>query len=179
MSSRKTIVVTGLPRSGLTLTMQMLHAGGYGYPCVGAYPAFEEYRMAAVDWRACENRAVKLIYEGQLPPPYECDVIRLRRDPTEQAKSFNQFLTLALKSPESPIAALIKSFEQSYRELDEWAESQRSCLYLDFEAVIRHPRVGAKMLADFVGGLDVEKAASVVIARSPKCGPELLELRMV
>ena len=174
-----TIVVTGLPRSGLTLTMQMLHAGGY--PCVGVPPAFEEYRMGEVDWDKCDGKAVKLIYEGQLPPPGTCDVIRLRRDPTEQAKSWNKFLK-EMEIPAVPVDRLMRRFQYSYRKLDLWASKQRMLMTFDFEFVISEPRRSAIMLHDVVSGidsLDIEKAASVVIDRSPNCSAELYELRMV
>lgn len=83
------ILVVGLTRSGLSLTMQMLHAGGHS--CFGGPPAFDGYDLGKIPWRSVGMMAVKVVETHlQFPPrdfgPFR--VIRLGRDFREQAKSF-------------------------------------------------------------------------------------------
>lgn len=87
------LIVAGITRSGLTVTMQMLHAGGY--PCMGEYPAFECFDIGKIPWRECEGFAVKAV-DAQLqnPPDSACKVIRLRRNLVEQCKSINKWNNL-------------------------------------------------------------------------------------
>lgn len=47
------IIVTGIARSGLSLTMQMLHAGGI--PCAGEPPAFEPYPLGQIEEKTDED----------------------------------------------------------------------------------------------------------------------------
>lgn len=175
-----TILVIGLPRSGLTLTMQMLYAGGF--PCVGEWPAFEPHPQDILwkgfQWKDCVGKAVKMVNAKELPPPGTYDVIRLRRDLVEQAMSIWKFGKV-FGIVEAPIDKLFPALAQAYQAIDFWACHQQTMMTLDFETLINVPHEGAQMLSDFVGGLDVNKAASVVIDRSPKCGPELHELGMV
>lgn len=70
------LIVAGITRSGLSLTMQMLHAGGY--PCEGEPPDFEPHPVGEMPWERCERRAVKLVdAHHQFPPAGSYDVIRL------------------------------------------------------------------------------------------------------
>ena len=88
-----TIIVGGVTRSGMTVTMQMLHMGGF--PCFGNPPAFETYMIEKIPWGECEGRAVKLIdMHRHFPPNGDYRVILLKRSLREQAKSINKFLRM-------------------------------------------------------------------------------------
>ena len=172
------IIVAGITRSGLTLTMQMLHAGGF--PCFGGPPGFEKYRIGAVPWQKCADKAVKLIDAHlHLPPDnFEYKIISPRRDLDEQAKSFNKFSSV-FGFPTFRRAKLKKSFSKDYRKIDKWAKRHET-LFTRFEDMIERPLSVAETIRDFIGAdLDIKKMASVVIKRSPKCHPEMLEIKLI
>ena len=58
------IIVAGLTRSGLSVTMQMLWAGGY--PCLGRWPAFEQYAVGRVPWHLLPDRVAVKLVDAQL-----------------------------------------------------------------------------------------------------------------
>jgi hypothetical protein len=147
------IIVAGVIRSGLTLTMQMLHAGGY--PCAGEYPAFEEYPIGRIPWKNLNVKAVKLVdAHRHLPEDGDYRVIRLHRDMKQQ------------------------SFKKDYKVIDRWA-NRHDCLRLHFEDLILQPHDSALKIAGWVNlPLNVQKMADSVIERSPACHPEILELTM-
>ncbi len=179
MSNNKpTVVVAGIGRSGLTVTMQMLHAGGY--PCAGQPPGFEIFDIGMIPWKRCMGDAVKLVGAHlQLPPPGNYAVIRLKRNFNQQALSVRKFWRIFGLPDESNNSALIRSFKKDYKVIDGWAKSQRT-LMLDFEEIITDAITTAEKIREFIGEpLDTAKMASVVIPRDSDCHPEMLELSMI
>ena len=174
------IIVTGITRSGLSLTMQMLNAGGY--KCEGEYPAFEKYQLGEVPWLECKDSAVKLVDANlQLPPLGEYNVIRLRRNLEQQAKSLIKFsIALGILVTSPPISILIKSFKRDYKIIDEWGEKQNSFMYLDFEDLINNSHKASLSMQKFVGKkLDIEAMVSCVIERETNCYPTMLEFELI
>lgn len=173
------IIVAGIARSGLTMTMQMLNAGGH--PCAGEYPAFEPYGIGDIPWMILKGKAVKLV-DAQLQLPRKLkkqSVILLTRDLAQQAKSLNKFIGALTGLPPTSEAALIRSYKRDYAVIRKWAKKQ-TCITLSFEDVLKHPRKNAEAIARFTGkDLDLEKMAAAVIPRSPDCHKELLEAGMV
>lgn len=172
------IIVAGITRSGLSLTMQMLHAGGF--PCVGEPPAFEEYGIGQIPWKDCHDRAVKLVdAQLQFPPQMPCKVIRLRRNLKQQAKSFNKF-NKCFGLPSAPISKLIKSFRRDYYKIDTWAKKQSGLMTIEFETIIKYPGYIAMRISKFSGrDLNIGAMASCVVDRSPDCYPTMLELDLL
>lgn len=172
------IIVAGLTRCGLTVTMQMLHAGGY--PCAGEYPAFEPYGVGEIPWKECQGKAVKFV-DPQLQFPKKLKgkkVILLSRDTVEQAKSQVKFLRafFPIISP-APGKSLIRSINRDQSIIGLWAKKNHKVLPLRFEEIISTPQEVAQRLADFVGGnLDANKMAEVVVPRSTDCYLGMLEL---
>jgi hypothetical protein len=177
----KTIIVAGCTRSGLTATMQMLHAGGYN--CLGEYPAFEGFEIGSVPFKECVGFAIKLVDTHlQFPIPGEYHVIRLKRDLDEQAKSIVKFLKLVCGMPvnNKAIPKLKKSLEADYKKIDAWASHQKSCITINFEDMITSPAMIAHVIHDFVDEkLDMYKMASVIIDRPTKCLDTMLEMTMI
>jgi hypothetical protein len=175
-----TVIVAGIARSGLSLTMQLLHAGGYR--CEGEWPDFEPYPVGRVPWKRCAGSAVKLVdAQLQLPPPGKYLVVRLSRDTTQQAKSFNKFLKyMGLGLPDIPMPTVIESFEKDYATIDKWAAKQIAVLNLSFESLIKDSRNAATMLRDFVGvDLDIDKMVAAVVKRETDCYPVMLETKLL
>lgn len=170
------IIVAGITRSGLTLAMQMLHAGGY--PCAGSYPAFEEYPTGDAPWGELQGKAVKLVDAHlQLPRDGDYSIIRLHRNMKEQAKSFNKFISV-MGFPPKKKKILIKSFIRDYKIIDRWAK-RHNCLRMHFEDMINNPAKSSQKIAEWCPqDLDIKKMESCIIKRSPDCYPTFLELSM-
>lgn len=176
----RTTIIAGLTRSGLTATMQMLNAGGV--PCFGTYPAFENYKMGLIPWQEAQGKAVKVVDTHiQFPPTGDYQVIRLRRDLKQQAKSIVKFLR-ATGTPvqKSQTHRIQKSLPADYRKIDTWMSRQQKSIIIDFEKIIQSPYEVAEFLAEFLEmDLNIEKMSSVIKPRSPKCYDGLLEAEMV
>lgn len=172
------LIVAGITRSGLSVTMQMLHAGGY--PCEGDAPAFEKHPMGKIPWDECRDKAVKLVDSHHHFPPQgtECDVIRLKRTYREQIKSFNKWNSV-FGLRELPEDKVLRSLIRDYDIIDEWVSRHRTLL-LNFEEIIRSPLQAAKKIAEFCQRhLDVAAMAAVVRKRDITCYPTLLELELL
>lgn len=174
------ILVAGITRSGLTLTMQMLQAGGY--PVCGEYPAFEPYPFGHIPWTNIGNRAVKVVdIKLQFPPLGSYKVIALRRNLKQQAKSINKFNAALIGLPAVKVGALVASLKRDYIEIDNWlCTKENEWLRLQFENMIYDPIHTAREINSFVGGnLDIDKMAAVVKKRNADCYPGLLEAEMI
>lgn len=180
------VVVCGFPRSGSSLTMQMLHAGGF--PCIGTWPAFEDLPfgdlLAALP--RAGGRAIKLLDAAQVAGFPDLAVplrsILLRRDPDEQAKSFAKFAgaTMGIRTDRVGRKTLARSFDRDLIPLRMWCSVHGPVLELRFESLIEKPLASADAIASFVGGsLDPVRMSMEVRRRSPRCLAGLLELEQV
>lgn len=173
------IIIAGIARSGLTMTMQMLDAGGY--PCMGEYPAYEKYDIGEIPWALCKGFAIKLIdAHRQIPHKLKGrKVITLSRDMKQQARSFNKFLGALTGLPPTSEKALVRSYKKDYAIIEKWLKRQK-VLRLKFEDIISDPLAAATTMAEFSGkNMNIDRMAGAVIPRGPECHPELLEARMV
>ena len=173
-----TVLVAGITRSGLSLTMQMLQAGGY--PTVGDYPAFECFPMGLIPWGAIGDRAVKVVdVQRQFPPQGQYSVILLRRDLIEQAKSFNKF-SQAFGLPAMSTLKIRASFSRDYGLISRWLQHQHRYMELRFETLIQEPDKAAASLQEFLGQpMDLGKMKAAVRKRDAYCYPGLLELELI
>lgn len=179
------VAVCGFPRSGTTLAMAMLDAGG-----LPAYAdnrvAFESERILTLPdetaWLAdAEGHAVKLLEPLHYTPPLGRDwrFILLRRDPHEQARSYVQFMQMVARVKISPraVGTLADSFRADYPKMRDLLAERGPVLELAFEDVLADPRRAARLLAGFVAlPLDVPAMVACVVPRSPCCYPGLLEM---
>ena len=177
----KTIIVAGITRSGLTLTMQMLYKGGYA--CFGEYPAFENYEIGDISWNDCKGKAVKLVdTQLQFPPTGEYHVIRLRRNYEQQAKSMCKMIStfMDIKLTSSDRKRMQNSLSSDYAKIDAWMQRQKSFIIIDFEDLILKPREMAEKIKIFTDAdLDLDKMVSCVISRSTDCFPTMLESKFI
>ena len=178
----KTIIVAGITRSGLTVTMQMLQAGGY--PCFGEYPAFENHELGKIPFKELHGKAIKVVdTHRQFPPPGDYYVIRLRRNYTQQAKSICKFINLfttVLPNTRKAIREIERQLPKEYLKIDAWAKKQTAVMTLDFENIILSTKQSAEKIKEFTGeSLDIEKMCGVVFKRETDCYPTMLEAQFV
>ncbi len=171
-------VVSGLPRSGTSLLMQMLEAGGLPLQFDGARRAdvhnlrgyYEDRRVMSLaadhSWLAeADGMGLKvvslLLYD--LPSHLEYRVIFMRRDMEEILRSQDKML--ADTAPEQVGADIRRHFEKHLEELAKWLPQQDHIQWmeLEFRSVIEAPLEAAGRVAEFLQQeLDLEAMAAVI-----------------
>lgn len=181
---KHTILVAGLPRCGLSLTMQMLHAGGVA--CLGPHPSFEPFEIGRIPWLSLRDSgvAVKLVDPTiQVPPSnHPCRIISLSRKPRDQADSMlrlTQTLHPGLRLPEH--RRIVASIRRDQKAVDRWALRQLgSSMRLTFQELVEDAPGAVDKICRFLGReLDREAMIRAVIPRTAEVSPEFLELKLI
>jgi len=181
MDSSFVTVVSGLPRSGTSLMMQALDAGGMPVLTDGVrqsdednpqgYYEFEAVKKTKADpgWVAgAVGKAVKMVYQllYDLPEAYEYRVLFMRRDMREVLAS--QKIMLERRGEQGAnISAdrLADLFQRDLEKVHQWLDRQdnMSMLAVNYNAMVKSPQLECQRAGAFLGGaLDIEKMAAVV-----------------
>ncbi len=162
-------VVTGLPRSGTSMAMGMLHAAGVPLLVDAHRPAdasnprgYFEYapvkatRREAAWVASARGRAVKVIHAlvPHLPEAERYRVVWMQRDLDEVLRSQERMLERQGQQPEVGDRALLRTaYARQLDELRVWLgrRSTASVLELDHALVLGRPDEAAHQLARFVG----------------------------
>jgi hypothetical protein len=182
-TSEPLVVVSGLPRSGTSMMMQMLGAGGLSLLTDGTRAAdasnpsgyFELESVTRLDAAAARalvaagrGKAVKIVSPllHHLPDPGPYRVVFMRRDLDEVLDSQDRMLARrgeAVVDGES--AGLRPRFEQHLEDVRAML-ARRPCfdtLEVEHRDVLRDPRAAAGRVARFLGTpLDVDRMAAAV-----------------
>jgi hypothetical protein len=174
-------VVSGLPRSGTSLMMQMIHAGGI-QPVTDevrepdadnpkGYLEFERVKQIKTDqsWLpdAC-GKAVKMVHLLllDLPPEHDYRVVFIRRHPDEVLASQSKMLERQGKSGAAlPPQALAKVFQQQIDRVLAWAGEQPNFRMMEvwYHDVVAAPSEAATKVSIFLGGgLNTDAMAAAV-----------------
>ena len=179
---RPIVVVSGLPRSGTSMAMMMLQAGGV--PLLtddvrladesnpNGYFEFEPVKRldsaGDPDWLAdAGGRAVKIIsfLLTWLPETHDYRVLFMQRDLDEVIASQEQMLVRRGEPADGAGADAMREIYARHLEQVERLLSNRRCftrLPVSYRAAIERPAVEARRISDFLGGsLDVERMAAV------------------
>ena len=175
------VVVSGLPRSGTSMAMKMLEAGGMEIVADHVRTAdednpkgyYEDERvkdlaeMQDKSWlRDARGKAIKVVSSllGSLPPENRYKVVFMRRDLTEVLASQSKMLVRRGEEHDAADEDMLRMytahldkvyFQLRYRDNFE-------ALYLDYADAVANPRAAAEQIAAFVGGLDVDRMLGVV-----------------
>jgi hypothetical protein len=174
-------IVSGLPRSGTSLMMQMLQAGGMKLLTderraadqnnPRGYFEYEAVKRSGADVSWLElagGRVVKVIHLllRHLPPDRQYRVIFMLRDVQEVIASQRAMLKASGRSgariPDDTLSAV---FEQQLVEVRQWLAERPNfrVLYVNYRDVLGDPSAAAQSIALFLGGtLDVSAMAGVV-----------------
>jgi hypothetical protein len=180
------IVITGLPRSGTSMAMKMLQAGGLPLLTDGARPPdesnpegyFEFEPVKQLDkngdlaWlRGARGKGVKIIswLVTWLPETYDYRVIFMQRDLDEIIASQGAMLGRRGQPQgiEDP-AAMRQIFARHLEQVHGFLAHRRcfSTLVVNYSEVIAQPQVEAKRFAQFLDRpIDVERMAAAVNPR--------------
>ena len=169
------IVVSGLPRSGTSLMMRMLRAGGVDIVTDDIREAnidnpkgyFEYERVKTLpedtSWvRELSGRAVKVIsfLLRYLPTDLEYRVIFMRRNLEEVLMSQHTMLVHRGKEPEDDDGEMMEEFaEHMEKTLTLLEESPNmKVLFMDYSCIIDDPKRCIEELCEFIGR-DLDEAA--------------------
>lgn len=175
------IVVTGLPRSGTSLLMQMLDAAGVPLLVDETRPAdednprgFHEFAPVKrldrdVSWLPlARGKALKVVAPllPHLPYDLPCDILFIERNMAEVLDS--QRAMLARKGLPTPMPdedeRLRGLFERSVKAARQWIASAADARVLDLShgELLSHPEEMARRIATFIG-LDGEHALMAAV----------------
>ena len=175
------VVVSGLPRSGTSMAMKMLEAGGLGVVTDGARTADEDnpkgyyedervkdlHTAADKSWlRASRGKVIKIIsfLLKSLPEDNNYQVLFMHRDLREIVASQNKMLARRGERSDTSDERAVALLEEQVRDARfflrrPWFE----VLELHYRETLENPRPLALRMAEFVGQpLDVERMAQVV-----------------
>lgn len=174
-------VVSGLPRSGTSLMMAMLEAGGIPALTDGVRSADEDNRKGYYEYEPVKalrrdaswvgrarGKAVKVIHAllDALPEGIEYRVVFMRRDLAEVVASQGVMLARSgRKGGRITEAQLRDLYEREYAKAERWLESRPNMrvLFVDYNELVRDPESGASRIARFFGKpLDAQAMARVV-----------------
>jgi len=181
MSQDFIIIVSGLPRSGTSMMMQMLEAGGL--PVLKddirepdednpkGYYEFERVKQIAQDraWLDdAKGKAVKMVSALllQLPNTYTYKVVFMRRKMQEILASQNRMLSRK-GEPTNAVGdeKMALLFQKHLDQVTQWIGEQPNLqvLYVNYNEVMAEPLEQLERINQFLGnGLDVEKMMGVV-----------------
>jgi Sulfotransferase domain len=173
------IVVSGLPRSGTSLMMQMLDNGGVAVVTDHVRAAdtdnpkgYYEYEQVKaikrdVSWLpATRGKAFKMVSQllYDLPAGETYRVLFMERDLDEVLLSQEKMLT-RLGRPAAPREEMKRAYLQHLERLHEWLGRQNhvTVLGVSYNELLDRPRPQAERVCDFLGGcVDVEGMVKTV-----------------
>jgi hypothetical protein len=173
-------VVSGLPRSGTSLVMQMLAAGGLAV--LGddlrradednprGYLEFEKVKSLERDatWLPeAEGKAVKIIsfLLPKLPSSFEYRVIFVRRNLNEVLQSQEKMLERRGQPPGPPAEMMATHFQKHLQTVEQWLSRQPNIQvhYCDHAKLIESPGAATASIQQFLKlPLNIEKMSACV-----------------
>src|SRR5918995_2025029 len=180
---RPIVVVSGLPRSGTSMGMKMLHAGGLEVITDGLREADESnpkgyFELEAVKeldksgdtaWlKDARGKAVKIIsfLLTWLPEHHEYRVVFMERDLDEVLASQNKMLVHRRETPGTPEEddRMRQQYAAHLAKVHRFLASRRcfSVLRVNYRSAIERPREEAQRINTFVGGrLNIDRMLEV------------------
>ena len=175
------MVVSGLPRSGTSMMMRAIHAGGIDALTdhlrtadednPKGYFEFEPVKKTKenASWlRTAPGKVVKMVYRllYDLPGEYAYRVVFMQRDLGEVLASQKKMLVRSGKEG-SPIGdeQMAMLFQAELDKCRQWlaARPNFSVLYVNHREMIQNPAAECRRINDFLGGgLDVDAMAQTV-----------------
>jgi hypothetical protein len=175
------VVVSGLPRSGTSMAMKMLEAGGLSVVTDGQRVAdednpkgyYEDERVKRLHVEAdkawlhdARGKVVKIIsfLLKSLPDEHNYKVVFMHRNLREIVASQNKMLARLGKPNDLPDEAAVQLLGTQEKEARFFLRRPHfELLELNYTDVLNQARGEARRMAEFVGApLDIEKMAAVV-----------------
>ncbi len=168
-------IVSGLPRSGTSLMMQMLVAGGLPVLSDGERKADTDNPRGYLEWERikqlpkepsliaeAEGKVVKVISQLllSLPDGHEYGVVFMQRPLPEVLKSQDEMLRRrGTFEPNVDTSPIEEAFQRHLIEVNRWMNTKPNvqALRVHYHRALREPKATAKAVAEFLKiPLDVE-----------------------
>ncbi|MFT3893220.1 MAG: sulfotransferase domain-containing protein [Anaerolineales bacterium] len=182
MDSKTVIVVSGLPRSGTSMMMKMLEAGGLQILTDNlreadannpkGYYEFERVKQMKdgdLAWLPDAAGKVVKIVTGlitYLPSEYKYKIIFMKRDLNEVLSSQKKMLgRLGKEDDNIPDDKMSKVYEEHLKQVKGWLVRQPNIemLYVNYNTMVADPTESLQKVNEFLGGsMDVKVMAGVV-----------------
>ena len=182
MDSKSVIIVSGLPRSGTSMMMKMLEAGGCQILTDNLREADANNPKGYYEFERVKNmkdgdlawmpeavgRVVKIVTGliTFLPPGYSYKVIFMRRDLNEILSSQKKMLgRLGKEDDNIPDDKMAKVYEEHLKEVRGWLVRQPNIevLYVNYNTMLKEATDTLNKVNEFLGGgMDVPVMAAVV-----------------
>src|SRR5580704_2995591 len=161
-------IVSGLPRSGTSLMMQMLVAGGMTPLADGERVADADNPKGYLEWERiktlpkdpgciaeAEGKVVKVISQllFLLPAGHEYRIIFMQRPLPEILKSQDEMLhRRGTNQTGGDTSAIAAAFQRHLFEIDKWFAARRDsvALRMQYHRVLCEPRSAAEAVVDFL-----------------------------
>jgi predicted AlkP superfamily phosphohydrolase/phosphomutase/tetratricopeptide (TPR) repeat protein len=170
-SGRTLTIVSGLPRSGTSLMMQMLAAGGLPAKTDGQRPADVNNPAGYLEWEEIkqlprrpelfddphlDGQAIKVISMllPALPRRHRYKIIFMNRPLDEVAASQQRMIQQRGEiTPRGTVEDMGKQLEEHRDKVQQWLARQGHCdvLTVDYPELIAHPAEQACRVAEFLG----------------------------
>lgn len=162
-------IVSGIPRSGTSLMMQMLSAGGMETLTDGlrtpdpnnprGYYELELVKSLAKNPELlvqAEGKAVKVVSSllKFLPQKHEYRIMFMRRELEEIVASQDRMLQrLGREVPAAPRASVMAAFEKHLQQVTRWLSEQTNMtvLYINYSALLEDTRPQVCRICKFLG----------------------------
>ena len=174
------IIVSGLPRCGTSMMMQMLEAGGV--PIVTdhvreadednprGYYEFEKAKLIKEDFSwldDCVGKVFKMVSAllYHLPPDKKFKVIFMKRNLKEMLASQRAMLQRLGQDDNLSDEVMRRKYEKHLNKVEEWLKSQGNMqvIYVNYNEAIQNPSEYATIVNQFLDErLDEEKMVSIV-----------------
>ena len=173
------LIVSGLPRSGTSLMMQMLDHGGVAVVTdhiraadtdnPRGYYEFEQVKTIQRDtsWlSATRGKAFKMVCQllYHLPVSETYRILFMERDLDEMLLSQEKMLERLGRTP-APREAIKRAYVQHLERLHEWLSQQGNMkvLRVGYKDLVERPHEQTERVREFLGGaIDVEKMVKAV-----------------
>jgi hypothetical protein len=179
--SQAITIISGLPRSGTSMMMKMLAAGGVPVMTDEIRTADEDnpkgyFELEKVKELAKDNawledakgKSVKIISAllKHLPAKYTYNVIFIRRKIEEVLASQKQML-IRRGEPTDTVSdqKMAEIFQRHVKDVENWLAEQPNIrlLFVDYNQILESPAEGIKTINDFLGGnLNTEEMTAIV-----------------
>ncbi len=173
-------IVSGLPRSGTSMMMRMIEAGGmplltddvrkadednpHGYY---EYEPVKKIREDPSWLEEADGKAVKMVFQllYDLPRERQYRVVFMRRNVDEILASQKAMLgRLGREGGKASDEDLAKIFARKLQAFEAWIK-QWPCfrmIHVDYQEAVRDPQTQAERVSEFLGGLRIERMAAAV-----------------
>ena len=180
LNSQEIGIVSGLPRSGTSMMMRMLEAGGLEVVTDGlreadidnpkGYYEFERVKQIKEDssWiPSTRGRVFKMVslLLYHLPADEKYRIVLMRRSTEEILASERKMLERLGKDPGPPDGRMSEIFAKHLTHLEDWLTHQThiECLQVSYNDVLADPEPVLTEVGTFMGGdLDVARMTAVV-----------------